>query len=97
MLDAYGEVDEVADEPGTSQILSALLACSDAPGGLDGEVLYGVLSFCYEAFLDREGFPVYGLEAEMGNARCAEVIAFQKQCVLEILEHSECRQLDQLG
>ncbi|MFI1188669.1 hypothetical protein [Streptomyces californicus] len=88
MLDAYEDLDAVADEPGTSQMLMAILACSDAPEGLSGEVLYGVLSFCYEALLDREDIPVYSLEAEVENARCAEVIAFQKQRVWEAVENS---------
>ncbi|MFJ9020744.1 hypothetical protein ACIRPU_12265 [Streptomyces sp. NPDC102259] len=83
MLDQYEELDEIAEEYGASQMLSALLACSDTPEGLSGEVLYGVLGFCYEAVLDREDVPVCSLEAELENARCREVIAFQKQAVSE--------------
>ncbi|MFE7972813.1 hypothetical protein [Streptomyces shenzhenensis] len=78
-------MDEIAEEYGTSQMLSALLACGDAPEGLSGEVLYGVLAFCYEAILGREDIEVYSLEAELANARCGEVIAFQKGCVLAAL------------
>ncbi|MFF4658140.1 hypothetical protein [Streptomyces sp. NPDC001381] len=85
MLDQYEELDEIAEEYGTSQMLSALLACSDAPEGLSGQVLYGVLNFCYEAVLDREDIPVYSLEAELANARCREVIEFQKQAVADAL------------
>ncbi|SES04532.1 hypothetical protein SAMN04487983_10296 [Streptomyces sp. yr375] len=88
VLDQYEELDEIAEEYGTSQMLSALLACSDAPEGLSGEVLYGVLGFCYEAVLDREDVPVYSLEAELENARCREVIEFQKQAVSEALGNS---------
>ncbi|MEV1062936.1 hypothetical protein [Streptomyces sp. NPDC050263] len=83
VLDQYEELDEIAEEYGTSQMLSALLACSDAPEGLSGEVLYGVLGFCYEAVLDGEDVPVYSLEAESDNAWCREAIEFQKQVVSE--------------
>jgi hypothetical protein len=88
MLEAYQEVDESADESGTSHMLSALLACSDAPEGLTGEVLYGVLSFCYEGLLDREEIPIWSVEAERGNAKCVEVIAFQKSRIAEALGRS---------
>src|SRR4051812_8754749 len=44
MLDAYDEVDEVADEPGTSHMLSALLVCGETGEELSGEQVYGVLS-----------------------------------------------------
>lgn len=35
VLDQYQELDQVAEEYGTSQMLSALLACSDAPKGAE--------------------------------------------------------------
>ncbi len=85
VLDAYVEVDDEAYEPGASHMLSALLACSDAPEGLTPEVLYGVLSFCYEGLLEREGMPVWNIEEERRNAKCREVIAFQKSCIAEAL------------
>ncbi|MER7441495.1 hypothetical protein [Micromonospora avicenniae] len=84
-LDEYEDVLDLADEPGTSHMLSALLACADAPEGLTGEVLYGVLSFCYEGILDREELPEWTEEAERANARCVEAIAFQKGLVHEAL------------
>ncbi|MFJ6946936.1 hypothetical protein ACISU4_20165 [Streptomyces wuyuanensis] len=80
-LDQYESVDEVADEPGTSHMLSALLACCDIPEQLGAEELYGVLSFCYEGSLDREDVPEWSSEAERENARCLEVIAFQKDLI----------------
>ncbi|MEU5722827.1 hypothetical protein ABZ783_13500 [Micromonospora sp. NPDC047738] len=85
MLDEYQDVLDLADEPGTSHILSALLACADAPEGLTGEVLYGVFSFCYEGLLDREELPEWTVEAERANVRCLEAIAFQKRLVNEAL------------
>lgn len=84
-LRAGAEKITLSEEYGTSQMISALLACSDVPEGLSGEVLYGVLAFCREAVLDREDTEVYGLEAEPANARCGGVIAFQKNCVSESL------------
>ncbi|MFF7855752.1 hypothetical protein [Streptomyces sp. NPDC007904] len=85
VLDAYTEVDDEAYEPGTSHMLSALLACADAPGGLTPEVLSGVLSFCYEGLLEREDLPGLSVEEEQQNAKCLEVIAFQKQCIIDAL------------
>ncbi|RAO12672.1 hypothetical protein [Micromonospora noduli] len=84
-LDEYEGVLDLADEPGTSHMLSALLACADAPEGLTGEVLYGVLSFCYEGLLDREELPEWTVEAERANDRCVETIAFQRRLVHEAL------------
>jgi hypothetical protein len=85
MLEAYEDVYDSADEPGTAHLMSALLACADAPEGLTGEVLYGVFSFCYEGLLDREGLPTWTVEAERENARCLETIAYQKRIVGEAL------------
>ncbi|MFB7058786.1 hypothetical protein ACFCXT_37395 [Streptomyces vinaceus] len=89
MLDRFGEVDENADEPGTSNLLSAVLGCSDAPDGLTGEVLYGVLSFCYEGVLDREEIPEWTLKSEAANSKCVATIEFQKSKISEFLNHSE--------
>ncbi|MEU5829464.1 hypothetical protein [Micromonospora tulbaghiae] len=85
VLDEYEDVLDLAEEPGTSHLMSALLACADAPDGLTGEVLYGVLSFCYEGLLDREEVPEWTEEAERANARCVETIAFQKRLVREAM------------
>lgn len=85
MLEAYEDVYEEADEPGTANMLSALLACVDAPGGLTGEVLYGVFSSCYEGLLLRQDLEQCTIEAERGNARCLEAIAFQKRLLVEAL------------
>ncbi|MFR9780777.1 hypothetical protein ACL02O_32635 [Micromonospora sp. MS34] len=85
MLDEYGDVMDLADEPGTSHLLSALLACADAPAGLTSEVLYGVFSFCYEGLLDREGVPEWSVEAERANATCLETIAFQQRLIRQAL------------
>ncbi|MGV9594107.1 hypothetical protein [Streptomyces tendae] len=82
-LDAYTEIDDQAYEPGTSHVLSALLACADAPGGLTGEVLYDVLSYCYEGVLEREDLPLVSLEEERRNARCIEAIDFQQRCIAQ--------------
>jgi hypothetical protein len=81
VLDAYAEVDDEAYEPGTSHMLSSLLACADAPGGLTPEVLSGVLSFCYEGLLEREDLPGLSADEERQNAECVEAIAFQKRCI----------------
>ncbi|MEU4354309.1 hypothetical protein [Streptomyces virginiae] len=89
MLEEFGEVDENADESGTSHLLSAVLGCSDAPEGLTGEVLYGVLSFCYEGILDREEIPEWTLESEAANGKCVATIEFQKSKISEFLNHSE--------
>ncbi|MFI8892426.1 hypothetical protein [Streptomyces paradoxus] len=88
-LDRYVEVDDEAYEPGTSHVLSALLACADAPEGLTGEVLYGVLSFCYEGLLEREDLPTLSIEEEQQSARCVEVVRFQKRCIVEALREAE--------
>jgi hypothetical protein len=85
VLDAYTEVDDEAYEPGTSHLLSALLACADAPGGLTPEVLSGVLSFCYEGLLEREDLPGPSVEEERQNAKFLEAIAFQKRCISDAL------------
>ncbi|MEU5741649.1 hypothetical protein [Streptomyces tendae] len=82
-LDAYTEIDDQAYEPGTSHVLSALLACADAPGGLTGEVLYDVLSYCYEGVLEKEDLPLVSLEEERRNARCIEAIDFQQRCIAQ--------------
>ncbi|MGX1617830.1 hypothetical protein ACWIF8_28480 [Micromonospora chalcea] len=58
--------------------MSALLP--DAPDGLTGEVLYGVLSF-------REEVPEWTEEAERANARRVETIAFPKTLVREAMPH----------
>ncbi|KKJ93841.1 hypothetical protein [Micromonospora sp. HK10] len=84
-LDEYEDVLDLADEPGASHLLSAVLACADAPEGLTGEVLYGVLSFCYEGLLDRAELPEWTVEAERANARCVETIAVQKRLVQDAL------------
>ncbi|MEU4401417.1 hypothetical protein [Micromonospora orduensis] len=84
-LDGYDDVLDLADEAGTSHMLSALLACADAPDGLTGEVLYGVLSFCYEGLLDRQQLPEWTVDAERANVRCLEAIAVQRGLVHEAL------------
>ncbi|MFG2335919.1 hypothetical protein [Streptomyces yangpuensis] len=89
MVEGFGEVEENADESGTSHLLSAVLACSEAPDGLTGEVLYGVLSFCYEGILDREEIPEWTLESEAANGKCVATIEFQKGKISEFLNHSE--------
>ncbi|WP_370130912.1 hypothetical protein [Streptacidiphilus sp. EB103A] len=87
MLDAWNDVDDQADEPGTTHVMSAILACADAPEGLSGEVLYGVLRFCYEAVRERfeEEGSVGSLEAELANVRCVEAISFQKSHIADAL------------
>lgn len=85
VLDAYTEVDDKAYEPGVSHLLSALLACADAPEGLTPEVLSGVFSFCYEGLLDREDLPGLSIEEERQNAKCQETISFQKRCISDAL------------
>lgn len=85
MLDSWNDVDDQADEPGTTHIMSALLACSDAPEGLSGEVLFGVLCFCYEALRERFEVSVGSLEAELANPKCVEAISFQKARIAEFL------------
>ncbi|MFJ8149122.1 hypothetical protein ACIQ6R_29345 [Streptomyces sp. NPDC096048] len=82
-LDACTEIDDQAYEPGTSHVLSALLACADAPGGLTGEVPYDVLSYCYEGVLEREDLPLVSPEEEHRNARCIEAIDFQQRCIAQ--------------
>ncbi|MFK0017019.1 hypothetical protein [Streptomyces sp. NPDC091027] len=89
MLERYGEVEENSDESGTSHLLSAILGCSDAPDGLTGEVLYGVLSFCYEGILDREEIPEWTLGSEAANAKCTATIDFQKSKISEFLNDSQ--------
>jgi hypothetical protein len=84
-LDQWNEVDDQAEEPGTTHMMSALLACADAPDGLSGEVLYGALCFCYEAVLERQETPVEGLEEESENAKCVEAISFQKARIANAL------------
>jgi len=86
MLDEYDEIDEVADEPGTSHMLSALLACCETGEELSGEQLYGVLSFCYEGSLDREGIDNWTIEKERANPRCLAVIDYQKSLIARMAE-----------
>lgn len=89
MLEEFEKVEGNADESGTSHLLSAVLGCSDAPEGLTGEVLYGVLSFCYEGILDREEIPEWTSESEAANAKCVATIEFQKSKISEYLNQSE--------
>lgn len=81
LLDGYMEILEVIDEPGAPHILSAIMACSEAPEGLTAEVLYGIFSFCYEGTVDREMIPVVNLDSERNNVRCVEAISFQKRLI----------------
>lgn len=83
VLDTYADVEEDADEYGTAHFLTAIMACSDAPEGLSGEVLFGVLSFCYQAIVERNGDDPVTIEEEMNSPVCTDAIAFQKACVLE--------------
>lgn len=85
MLDSWNDVDDQADEPGTTHIMSAILACADAPERLSGEVLFGVLCFCYEALRERFETSSVGLEAERESAKCVEAISFQKARVEDFL------------
>lgn len=85
VLDEWNDVDDQADEPGTTHVMSAVLACADAPGGLSGEVLYGALCFCYEAVRERFEESEVGLEAERRTPQCVAAIAFQKARVTESL------------
>ncbi|RAO42299.1 hypothetical protein GAR06_05222 [Micromonospora saelicesensis] len=84
MLDSYDEVDEIAEEPGTSHMLSAVLACCDPTEDLSAERAYGILSFCYEGSLDREGVEEWTLEAERANSRCRAVIDYQKSLIATV-------------
>lgn len=79
----YETVDEEADEPGTSHFLSAVFACTEDSDGLGSDELYGVLSYCYEGSLDREGIPVWTIEAEEANRRCRTVIEHQQQLITQ--------------
>jgi hypothetical protein len=81
MVDEFPEVDALADEPGTSHFLEALMTCSEAESGLEGEQLFGVLSYCYEGCLDREGLHEWSPEIERGIQRCVDVIAEQKSLI----------------
>ncbi|WP_327683457.1 hypothetical protein [Streptomyces sp. NBC_00467] len=85
MLDLWNDVDDQAEEAGATHIMSAILACADAPGGLSGEVLYGVLCFCYEALRERFEEPGVGLEAEQRSGKCVEAISFQKSKIMDFL------------
>lgn len=81
MLDSYDEVDEIAEEPGTSHMLSAVLACCEPCEDMSTERAYGILSFCYEGALDREGVEEWTLEGERENPRCRAVIDYQKSLI----------------
>lgn len=85
MLDSWNDVDDQADEAGTTHTMSAILACADAPGGLSGEVLYGVLCFCYEALRERFEDSGVGPEAEQRSDECVEAISSQKAKIVDFL------------
>jgi hypothetical protein len=85
MLEQYDDVDAVADEPGTSHFLSALMTCAEADSGLDQDQLFGVLSYCYEGSLDRQGLDEWSPEIERQNQRCLDVIAYQKGLIRRAL------------
>lgn len=85
MLDSWNDVDEQAEEAGTTHVMSAILACADAPGGLSGEVLYGVLCFCYEVLRERFEDSGVGLEVEQRSDKCIEAISFQKAKIVDFL------------
>ena len=78
MVEQFDEIDGVADEPGTSHFLAALMACHDVDSGLDQERISGVLSYCYEGSLDREGLAEWSPDVERRNQRCLDVIQFQR-------------------
>ncbi len=84
----FGEVEENTNESGISHLLSAILACSETPGGLTGEVPYGVLSFYCEGILNREEIPEWTLESGAVNGKCVATIEFQKCKISEYLNHS---------
>ncbi len=85
MLDQFDDVEEQADEPGTSHFLTALMVCHDSEDGLGVEQLFGVLSYCYEGSLDRVGLDEWTPERERQVQRCLDVIAFQKRLIQESL------------
>lgn len=85
MLEQYDDVDAAADEPGTSHFLSALITCAEAHKGLDPDQLFGVLSYCYEGSLDRQGLDEWSPEIERQNQRCLDVIAYQKELIRRTL------------
>ncbi|HEX6681374.1 MAG TPA: hypothetical protein VF062_01155 [Candidatus Limnocylindrales bacterium] len=85
-LDTYEEVQEDADEYGTAPFLMAIMGLGDADEGLSGEVLFGVLNFCYQAIVLRnEEDDMETIEDEMNSPVCTNAIAFQKASVLEAL------------
>ncbi|MEU4693977.1 hypothetical protein [Actinoplanes sp. NPDC023714] len=84
LVSSFGEVQADADdEAGVHSVLTALIACEEAPAGLSGEVVYGILDFCYQAIRDREELPEWNPETESSNWRCTEAIAFEKRCIRE--------------
>ena len=85
MLDSWNGVDDQADEPGTTHMMSAIRACADAPEGLSGEVLFGVLCFCYEAVREGVEVSVGSLEAELASPECVEAVSFQKARVADFM------------
>lgn len=85
LVDQYESVDAQADEPGTSHFLEALMVCSEAESGLDPDQLFGVLSFCYEGSLDREGLDEWSPDIERQNQRCLNVISYQKSLIHDAL------------
>lgn len=80
LLDSFAAIDDAATDFGTPQLLSALLACADAPDGLTAEVTYGALDFCYEAILIKE-LPVPAPELERQNAACVGALRMQQEAV----------------
>jgi hypothetical protein len=84
LLDSFADVDDAATDFGTSQLLSAVLACADAPDGLTAEVTHGVLDFCYEAILIKE-LPDPTPELERRNVACVGALRMQQEAVIHSL------------
>jgi hypothetical protein len=76
----FGELDETVEEYGVAQYMTGYMACADFET-LSAETVANVLYICYEFAAQREEPEPETIEAQQGNARCREVIAYHQDLI----------------
>ncbi len=79
---AYDDLDATVSEPGVSQLMMGIISCADHDE-LEPTQVTGVLEACFEFTVQRQDPEPDTLEEQQANARCLEVIAFQKNLVAQ--------------
>lgn len=80
--EAYEDIDQDTEDPGTGQLLMGVSACGDFEE-LPAKPAFAILYSCYTAFQNWEGLEEATIEEEAANARCLEVIAYHQQLITQ--------------